>query len=86
MPRDDYTLDPLTDEQAATLAALTDPAAFGGAVAHKANPCVVIYGVPVWVMPNGRCRIGAPEAPLVDADQAVRVIERVIEEVDRGRT
>jgi hypothetical protein len=53
---------------------LTSPASYGGAVSYYAHPCVVVYGTPVWIMPNGKCRVGEPNAPLVSREQAVRMV------------
>lgn len=63
-----------TDEATDTLIALTDTDNYGGAVAWHTRPCVVIYSVPVWIMPNGMCRVGDPNAPMIDRDHAIRVI------------
>lgn len=72
-----YEMDPLTGFQERTLEMITDPASYGGAVAHRANPCIVIYGVPVWVMPNGTCRVGEPDANALTPYRAIAEITRL---------
>jgi hypothetical protein len=57
-----------------TVDLLTDPASYGGAVAFHAHPCVVVYGTPVWIMPNGKCRVGDPNAPLVSRERATWMV------------
>jgi hypothetical protein len=52
--------------QSATIRHLTDASNYGGAIAYEdRHPCVVVYGVPCWVMPNGNVRVGDPNAPMV---------------------
>lgn len=65
-------------------AVLTDPRNYGGAIAHRAQPCLVIYGVPVWIMPNGMCRVGEPDAPMIDPEHATRTVRTIRDERGLG--
>jgi hypothetical protein len=71
----DYT-PKLTEAGERTADTLTDPKSYGGAAAWHAHPCVIVYGVPCWITPNGMVRLGDPNAPMIDADHAVRVIRQ----------
>jgi hypothetical protein len=76
-----YEFAPLSDPQERALRTITDPARYGDAIAHYANPCIVIYGVPVWVMPNGMCRVGEPDASMLSPEHAIATIIQIREEV-----
>lgn len=70
----------LTEAGARAATYLTSTEPYGGAVAYHAQPCVVVYGVPVWIMPNGMCRVGEPDAPMVDAQHAARTVRVIRDE------
>jgi hypothetical protein len=64
---DDVHLGGLTEAGAETAALITSERAFGGAIAYRSEPCIVIYDVPCWIMPNGKVRVGDIRAPMLDA-------------------
>lgn len=66
----------LNEEQLASYNALTGHENYGGAIAYWSKPCVVVYSVPVWIMPNGFCRVGDPNADMVDTQEAIAEIRR----------
>lgn len=66
----------LSYEARTTAEYLTTPSAYGGAVAWHAAPCITVYGTPVWIFPNGKCRVGDPNAPLVSRADAVYSIRQ----------
>lgn len=65
-----------TEEARATMEALTSAQNYGGAIAWYTHPCLVIYGVPVWIMPNGQARVGEPNAPMMGVENAIPEILR----------
>jgi hypothetical protein len=70
----------LTTEQEDSVRHLTDAQSYGGAVQWEAKPCVVVYGTPCWIMPNGYVRVGSPDAPMIDREHAARTIGALVRE------
>ena len=77
-------MEKLTEAGERTASYLTSADAFGGAVAYRTSPCIVIYNVPVWIMPNGMCRLGDPNAPMIDAEHAARTIRDINREKQKA--
>lgn len=70
-------IEPLTDAGERAAAVLTDAGSYGGAVAYHAQPCIVVYNVPAWIMPNGMVRVGEPDAPMLSPEHAARTIREI---------
>lgn len=71
-------IEPLTEAGERAAAILVSPE--GGAVMYRAQPCLVIYGIPAWIMPNGMVRVGEPDAPMLSPDHAARTLREIASE------
>lgn len=71
---------PLSPSGERTAQLLTDAANYGGAVAYHAHPCIVVYGVPCWIMPNGMVRVGEPNAHMVSPEHGARIVRGIMRE------
>ena len=65
-------IEPLTEAGARAAEVLTE------GVAYRAQPCVVVGSVPAWIMPNGKVRVGAPNAEAQTAEEAAAALRAAL--------